>query len=246
MTIQRPSFFFSLSVLTRYCICILCICSAGSGQTEAPGDSSLEEPGLRTDTSFSEVKPQLDSAVSIIKRTGRALKRKIEEFAKQLDDSALAKKNPDHMEQKIRKLFSELTKDQTRVPVIKAWQMQKIMEDSNLVIIDVRQPAEQAVSMIPGSLSPPDFADTFKDPSSLTGKQIITYCTIGYRSGLYAEQLISMGLSVHNLEGGLMAWTHVLGPLICRTKQGKQNSTREVHTYSEEWNLLHPDYTPVW
>ena len=51
---------------------------------------------------------------------------------------------------------------------------------------------------------------------------------------------------MRNLEGGLLAWTHLKGPLVKKDKNGDMVSTKEVHIYSKEWNYQHPDYTPKW
>jgi len=209
-------------------------------------DSAESTQKLQSDSTASELKPQLDSAVSILKRTGKALKKKIKELSRILLDSAPPEKRPEHFEQEIRKKFIELTKDQKNVPIIKPWELLKILNDTSLILIDVRQSEEQDVSMLPGALSTFEFAKKIQSPSSLANKLIITYCTIGYRSGIYAEQLLALNISVKNLQGGLLAWSHLKGPLVCIGKNGQEKSTKEVHIYSKEWNYLHPDYTARW
>jgi rhodanese-related sulfurtransferase len=231
-----------MSIL-RYTVLVAIITNVIWSQPTEDPDTTF--PGYHSDTTNSELKPQIDSALSILKRTGKYLKKKINKLADALDDSSSGNRSPDYLEQQIRKKFNELTRDQN-APLIKPWELMKLMDDSNLILVDVRQPEEQAVSMIPGAFSPQEFSNTFTSPSSLAGKAIITYGTISYRSGIYADQLFSMGLPVRNLQGGLLAWTHIKGPLIRKDEKKGQVSTKEVHIYSEEWNYVHPDYTAIW
>jgi len=120
------------------------------------------------------------------------------------------------------------------------------LQDTNTVFIDVRKDVEQRISMIPGAITPHELAKKFRTPGSIKGKTFITYCTIGYRSGLYAVTLKKQKLKVLNLEGGLLAWTHAKGPLMKRISPDSTQATKEIHVYDESWNFAHPDYTPKW
>ncbi|MEO1465267.1 MAG: rhodanese-like domain-containing protein, partial [Cyanobacteria bacterium J06633_1] len=71
--------------------------------------------------------------------------------------------------------------------------------------------------------------------------QAIAYCTIGYRSGLYAQKLAQQGIEVLNLEGSLLAWSHVGGELVNATGR-----TNKVHVFGRQWRLTSEDYEPVW
>jgi rhodanese-related sulfurtransferase len=35
---------------------------------------------------------------------------------------------------------------------------------------------------------------------------VVCYCTVGYRSGRYAADLLAQGLQAANLQGGILAW----------------------------------------
>lgn len=107
------------------------------------------------------------------------------------------------------------------------------------VFVDVREPEEQAVSMIPGAMTQEEFEahkEEYKD------REIITYCTIGYRSGLYAAQLRKEGFNAGNLKGSVLSWAHAGGEFW----DAEGNPTKRVHVYGEEWNLLPEDYEAVW
>lgn len=114
-----------------------------------------------------------------------------------------------------------------------------LAEGREVVLVDVRKPEEQAVSMIPGAITQQEFEGR---QDSLRDRTIITYCTAGYRSGLYAKKLQNKGWQVLNLEGSLLAWTHAGGPLA----DSEGQPTKSLHVYSADWSLEASDYDPVW
>jgi sodium/bile acid cotransporter 7 len=120
-----------------------------------------------------------------------------------------------------------------------------ILEDTNLVLLDIRQPEEQAVSMLPHAMTLREFAERFRKGIP-KGKRIVVYCTIGYRSGKYAMELAGQGIRAENLEGGVLAWSHAGGPFQVKNDAGLVTPTRRVHVFDKGWNFLHPDYEAVW
>jgi rhodanese-related sulfurtransferase len=132
-----------------------------------------------------------------------------------------------------------------QIATLPADSLKSQLGDTNLVLVDVRQPNEQIVSMLPGALTTYEFSQKFKTgfPAS---KRVVVYCTIGHRSGEYAEELQTKNVPVQNLEGGIIGWTHVGGKLV-RDSAGVLVPTQKVHVYSEDmqkWIAL--DYVPVW
>ena len=196
------------------------------------------------DSNQSSLKPEFDSTISRIKRAGRKIKEKIKEFTGNLSFEQQEESN-EILQQQIAKKFMKLTEDQKDIPIIKAWELLKILNDSTLVLIDTRQPYEQEVSMIPGAYTPLQFAKKYNTPASLEKKKIVTYCTIGYRSGEYAGELIAHKIKVFNLEGGILSWSHNNGPLVTIEK-GRKRPSKKVHIYDKEWNYLHSDYIAIW
>lgn len=55
-----------------------------------------------------------------------------------------------------------------------------------MVLVDVRAPAETAVSMIPGAVTKAAFEQAAAHYAHHT---VVAYCTIGYRSGKYCQEL---------------------------------------------------------
>ncbi len=169
-------------------------------------------------------------------------------LAKKAQDSS----RPDPVKAKLaarqeRKLRTEYLKATAGItgPTLRADSLRALLDDTDLVLIDVRQPDEQAVSMIPHALTTADFAAKYRKGIP-KAKRLVVYCTLGYRSGKYAMELARQGITAANLEGGLLAWTHAGGPLEVRNAAGLVTATRRVHIYSSGWNLVHPDYEAVW
>ena len=114
-----------------------------------------------------------------------------------------------------------------------------MQEKGDAVLVDVRPPEERAVSMIPGAVTKEEFE---AHPEDYAGKTVVTYCTIGYRSGEYAEALREKGIDAYNLEGSILSWIHDGGTVV----DPEGNETHTVHVYGEKWNLLPEGYTGVW
>ena len=108
----------------------------------------------------------------------------------------------------------------------------------NLLIVDVRESAEQEVSMIPEAITSSQFEQEAQRHKSTT---IVTYCTVGYRSGIYAKDLQAKGYSVYSLKGGILSWVHA-GQVVVDSA----GPTRRVHVCGPKWNLLPRGYEAIW
>ncbi len=101
---------------------------------------------------------------------------------------------------------------------------------ADFVLVDVRSPKEQAVSMIPGAITAQQFE---RHRQHYQGRTVITYCTVGGRSEHYARKLIAAGQSAMNFKGSILGWCKAKYPLV--TPKGKQ--TQRVHTYSARYSV---------
>ncbi len=108
----------------------------------------------------------------------------------------------------------------------------------NYIVVDVRSPAEQNVSIIQGSIDQAHFEQNF---DSYQDKKVVVYCTIGYRSGYYAKALRQQGLDAYNLSEGILGWIQAGGSLVNADGQ----ITPKVHVYSRPWDLAVKDHVAV-
>ncbi|MEO5718697.1 MAG: rhodanese-like domain-containing protein [Chthoniobacterales bacterium] len=104
------------------------------------------------------------------------------------------------------------------------------------VLLDVRTPAEYEVSHLEGARQVDPKADA---PSAAAGiakdAPIVTYCSVGYRSGEMAERLRAAGYTnVQNLEGSIFQWANEHRPLV--RAEGEQ--VTRVHPYNAVWGRL--------
>ncbi|MCA9263112.1 MAG: rhodanese-like domain-containing protein [Planctomycetales bacterium] len=97
--------------------------------------------------------------------------------------------------------------------------------DGNFVLVDVRSDDEINVSMIPGAISRAEFLNHQDD---FIGKQVITYCTVGGRALLFAQQCARAGFEARSYRGSILAWCESGHPLV--TPDG--SPTHRVHTHS--------------
>ncbi|MFT4624135.1 MAG: rhodanese-related sulfurtransferase [Myxococcota bacterium] len=107
------------------------------------------------------------------------------------------------------------------------------------VFVDVRTAPEQAVSMLPGALTIEEFT---AQQAALAGRPIVAYCTIGARSGEWAQARREEGIEAYNLVGSLLAWTHAGGAL----EAPDGSATKRVHVYGKTWDLAADGYESTW
>jgi rhodanese-related sulfurtransferase len=107
------------------------------------------------------------------------------------------------------------------------------------VLLDVRTPAEWNMSHLAGARRVDPKADA-KSAANRVAKDapIVTYCSVGYRSGAMAQQLRAAGYThVQNLDGSIFLWANEHRPLI----HDSERVTR-VHPYNSVWGrLLRPE-----
>ena len=118
-------------------------------------------------------------------------------------------------------------------------------EAGSVVVVDVRTPEEWGVSMLPGNTLT---ADAFERRRAELGERgadvvVVPYCTVGYRSARFCEQLQAEGFrGVYNLEGSIVAWTQEGFPLV---EGAAQEPTKRVHVFGKQWALQGEGYEAV-
>ena len=101
------------------------------------------------------------------------------------------------------------------------------------VLLDVRTRPEYDVSHLRGARHIQPEATVAAVGLEKT-QPIVTYCSVGYRSGAFAEKLRAAGYQqVLNLEGSIFRWANEGRPVY----RGEQ-LVEEVHPYNGAWGLL--------
>jgi rhodanese-related sulfurtransferase len=100
------------------------------------------------------------------------------------------------------------------VHVVAAAEIKRWVEAGEVVLIDVREPAEHAAEAIPGAMNLPlSSFDPAKLPDVPAGKKLVLHCRSGQRCGMAASRLVASGYTgvINRLEGGMMGWRSVGG-----------------------------------
>lgn len=139
--------------------------------------------------------------------------------------------------QAVNLIYEEYKKDFPAVTDITPTAAIDLMKRGEVVFVDVRTAEEQNVSMLPAAITKEVFLNS---ASSHIEKTVVAYCTIGYRSGVFAREMEAKGLQIRNLSGGIVGWTLAGGLLF---ENGRE--TRRVHVYGEKWNYAPEGYEPV-
>ena len=147
-------------------------------------------------------------------------------------------------------------------------------------LVDVRSKPEQQVSMIPNAITLDQFEanlnanrnDKHASPSEKEVHVVVTYCTIGYRSGLEAQRLRDQyNLNVRNLDG-IVGYTHACTALTAIKVNSDANTdananadakvnvdvdynlidpktkeaTKKVHVFGSAWDVASDDFQTLW
>ena len=133
--------------------------------------------------------------------------------------------------EKIYEIYKDYQKNFTEVKDINAAEAIKESNDGNVIFVDVRTEGEFSVSTLPKAVTKEDF---LRDKELYKDKKIIAYCTIGYRSGLFAAEMEKTGITVYNLSAGILGWTHEGGKVY-----DSRGIVQRIHVYGKDW-----DYAP--
>lgn len=143
--------------------------------------------------------------------------------------------------EKEARLAEMVAEVETRFPTVRqvgVAEVGRLLEKDSVVLVDVREERERAVSMIPGAITAEAYE---RDRASYADVAVVAYCTIGHRSSEYAQRLTGAEGEVWNLSGSILAWARSGGPLV-----GPEGPTREIHVYGRSWDLAPPGYETTW
>jgi rhodanese-related sulfurtransferase len=124
------------------------------------------------------------------------------------------------------------------VPQLSVQQLHDWLADTTRpapLLLDVRAPAEHAVSHLQGARLAPDLAAARRALEGVAkDAAIVAYCSVGVRSTALAEKLIGEGWrNVSNLEGSIFEWANSGRPVFRGAAR-----TNKVHPYNKSWGQL--------
>lgn len=131
-----------------------------------------------------------------------------------------------------REVKQEIRDRFTRVQHVTTAQVRTLLASATPpLVIDVRTPAEFAVSHLRGARNLPLDAAPVELPGD---RPILVYCSVGYRSAQAAERLRAAGHRVvSNYLGSIFEWANEGLPLFRGT-----NRVTKVHPYDDDWGRL--------
>jgi rhodanese-related sulfurtransferase len=109
---------------------------------------------------------------------------------------------------------------------IMPWDLdERLQENPDLLLVDVREPEEFAAMHIEGSLNVPrgilesacewDYEETVPDLVKARDREVVVVCRSGYRSVLAAHAMMVLGYrDVASLQTGLRGWKDYEQPLV--------------------------------
>ena len=130
----------------------------------------------------------------------------------------------------VYRMYREYKMDFPSVRDISPKEARRKFDQGGITFVDTRKPAEMTVSVLPGAITQDEFT---KHPERFFGKTVVAYCTISYRSGIFARDQAPRGIEILNLKGGILAWILEGG----QVNDAQGNPTRRVHVYGDKWDF---------
>ncbi len=152
------------------------------------------------------------------------------------DGSPAAEAELETMTRKVARKFNEVR--QLSTADLAAWQADPERKPPQL--LDAREPAEFAVSHLPGAIRVDPEASGEQVLAKIDrARPVVVYCSVGYRSSSLARKLIKAGhAQAMNLEGSIFKWANEGRPLV---RDGKP--ARKVHPYDDNYgSMLREDF----
>ncbi len=134
--------------------------------------------------------------------------------------------------EKIRAGFPEV--DHISTDTLQSW-LDGSPKREDLMLLDVREPDEFAVSHLRGARPARSKDEALKVlQDTPRNRRIVLYCSVGYRSSELAGFLMEKGVeNIYNLEGSIFRWANEGRPVYRGTAR-----VRVVHPYDRYWGRL--------
>lgn len=137
----------------------------------------------------------------------------------------------------VYKMYADYQLDFPGVNDIHYHEAVELLKEGQIIFVDTRKPAEIAVSALPDAITKKEFMN---HPEQYKGKTVVAYCTISYRSGIFAREMAKKGIAVSNLTGGILAWTLEGGKIY-----DANGETHRIHVFGKKWNYAPDGYAVV-
>ena len=111
----------------------------------------------------------------------------------------------------------------------------EVANSKDIILLDAREKNEYDVSHIAGAIwvGYDDF-NLNRMNEIPKDKNVIVYCSVGYRSEKIAEKIIADGYTnVSNLYGGIFEWVNTNHTVV----NDKNISTDSIHAYDKTWGV---------
>lgn len=119
-----------------------------------------------------------------------------------------------------------------------------VAEDTGKVFLDARARYEYQVSHIEGAVWVGyDEFEMEKLEGVDKDREVVVYCSVGYRSEKIGEKLEEAGFNkVTNMTGGIFDWTNKGYPVV----DSLNNPTKKVHAFNKTWGIWLNDAEKVY
>ena len=142
---------------------------------------------------------------------------------------------------KLDSFHADLIKRYAAVKHISPDRLHYIAQD-DVVLFDVREDSEFDVSRIEGAIrvSPSIRTSAFlrDHATSMKGKTVVFYCSVGERSSRLAERVLAHAAeielaAIYNLEGGIFKWHNDFRDVV-----DASGETSAIHPFNRRWGRL--------
>ena len=166
---------------------------------------------------------QASEALKVLTGIGEPLSGKLFIFDTLTFESRILNISPNPSLKKIDKLidyeiFCGVKMDQGNdIKEVTVFELKEMMsQNSDIQVVDVREPYEFEIANIGGDLIPMDHLHDRLDKISTSGK-VIVHCRTGVRSAKAVKQLREAGFDhVYNLKGGILEWINQIDDKLTR------------------------------
>ncbi len=118
---------------------------------------------------------------------------------------------------------------------VKEISVKDVKDNKEVIFVDARERNEFDVSHIRNAIFVGyDSLDLSPMEKIDKNKEVIVYCSVGYRSEKVSEKLEKMGFkNVSNLYGGIFEWKNQELPIV----SDDNKTTNEIHAFSRVWGI---------